>query len=265
MRIAWATDIHLNFLQQKKRENFFDSISARNADAVFITGDISEAPTLKLHLEEMASSIKKPIYFVLGNHDFYHGSISSVRSATEKLCASQQNLTYLSRDNVIELTKSTAVIGHDGWGDGRLGNVERTPVRLNDFRLIEELAGLEYRTLIDKLRELGDEAATAIQGRLSKSLDSYEHVIFLTHVPPFKESCWYEGKVGDDDWLPFFTCKAVGDVLYQLMQGRPNSKLTVFCGHTHHAGVTQILPNLRVLTGSAEYGMPHVQNVLEVD
>jgi len=265
MHIAWTTDIHLNFLHVKKRESFFDSILAGNPDAVFITGDIAEAPTLHLHLEEMVSSIQKPIYFVLGNHDFYHGSIASVRSATEKFCSSQENLTYLSGDNMIELSKDTVVVGHDGWGDGRLGNIEQTPVRLNDFRFIEELTGLEYGMLIDKLRELGDEAATAIQGRLSNALGLYEHVIFLTHVPPFKEACWYEGQVGNDDWLPFFTCKAVGDVLYQLMQGRPASKLTVFCGHTHHAGVTQILPNLRVLTGSAEYGVPHVQDVLEID
>ncbi|WP_454063896.1 metallophosphoesterase family protein [Candidatus Nitrospira salsa] len=265
MRIAWATDIHLNFLQQKKREAFFDSISACNADAVFITGDIAEAPILKIHLEEMVSSVQKPIYFVLGNHDYYYGSISSVRSETLDYCEPHNNLNYLRGNKIIGLTKNTALVGHDGWGDGRLGNWEQTPVRLNDFRLIDELKDLEYRQLIDKLRELGDEAAVSIHGILAQALDAYEHVIFLTHVPPFKESCWYEGKVGNDDWLPFFTCKAVGDTLYQLMQNRPGSKLTVFCGHTHHEGIAKILPNLRVFTGSADYGAPHVQDVLEVD
>ena len=165
---------------------------------------------------------------------------------------------------MIELTKNTALVGRDGWGDGRLGNVEQTPVRLNDFRLIEELTGLEYRELINTLRGLGDECAESIRDPLSKALDSYESVILLTHVPPFKDACWYEGEIGDDDWLPFFTCKAVGDVLYDLMKNRTNCQLTVLCGHTHNAGVTQILPNLRVTTGSAEYGTPHVQDVLEI-
>ncbi len=264
MRVAWATDIHLNFLNEQKRESFFHSIDEHNPDGVFITGDIAEAPTLSLHLQEILDAIQKPIYFVLGNHDFYYGGISSVRNATVELCDSQQGLTYLTGDRVIELTKSTALVGHDGWGDGRLGNIEQTPVRLNDFRLIKELTGLEYGKLIDKLKELGDEAVVSIQDTLSNALDSYAHVIFLTHVPPFKEACWYEGKVGNDDWLPFFTCKAVGDVLFQLMQDRPDSKLTALCGHTHHEGVVQILPNLRVLTGSADYGAPHVQEVLEI-
>ncbi len=265
MHIAWATDIHLNFLNEQKREGFFHSISARNPDAVFITGDIAEAPSLRFHLQEMVDSIQKPLYFVLGNHDYYHGSISSIRNEINALCETNQHLTYLCGNQVIELTKNTAVVGHDGWGDGRLGNVEHTPVRLNDFRLIEELTGLEYTKLIDKLRELGDESASAIQQTLATALDSYEHVIFLTHVPPFKEACWYEGQVGSDDWLPFFTCKAVGEVLLELMQHRPSNQLTVLCGHTHHEGTSQILSGLRVLTGSAKYGAPHVHDVLEID
>ena len=265
MRAAWATDTHLNFLQPKEREMFFSSISDHNPDAVFITGDIAEAPTLRFHLQEMVECIQKPLYFVLGNHDYYYGSITSVRQTTEKFCKSQQNLTYLCGKEIIELTKNTALVGHDGWGDGRLGNVEQTPVRLNDFRSINELTGLGYMNLIDKLRELGDEAGTLIQESLINAFDSYEQVFFLTHVPPFKEACWYQGKVGDDDWLPFFTCKAVGDVLLKLMENRTNCQLTVLCGHTHHEGVAQILPNLRVLTGSADYGAPHVQDVLEID
>ena len=264
MRAVWATDIHLNFLQSRERENFFSAISAHNPDAVFITGDIAEAPTLNFHLQEMVESIQKPLYFVLGNHDFYYGSIESVRQETEKLCDLRRDLTYLDGNEVIELTKNTALVGHDGWGDGRLGNVEGTPVRLNDHRLIQELSGLGYIKLIEKLRELGDEAAVAVQDKLSQALDSYEHVLFLTHVPPFKESCWYQDKVGDDDWLPFFTCKAVADELYDLLKKKTDTQLTVLCGHTHHEGVAQILPNLRVLTGSAEYGAPHVQDVLEI-
>ena len=264
MYIAWTTDIHLNFLNKSERVKFFRSILEHDQEAVFITGDIAEAPSLKFHLQEMEESIQKPIYFVLGNHDYYYGSIKDVRDATQRLCESQKNLTYLSGNQVIDLTKTTALVGHDGWGDGRNGNVEQTPVRLNDFRLIEELKNLEYRQLIKTLKELGDESAASIQETLSNALDSYEHVIFLTHVPPFKNACWYEGKIGNDDWLPFFTCKAVGDALLTIMEDRKGSQLTVLCGHTHNEGVAQILPNLRVLTGSAEYGAPHVQDVLEI-
>jgi hypothetical protein len=85
-----------------------------------------------------------------------------------------------------------------------------------------------------------------------------------THVPPFRESCWHEGQVSNDDWLPLFTCKAVGDVLVEAMAAAPDQKMTVLCGHAHGGGEAEILPNLRVLTGGARYGNPAVQQVIGV-
>jgi hypothetical protein len=48
------------------------------------------------------------------------------------------------------------------------------------------------------------------------------------------------------------------------MKKHLGKQMTVICGHTHGAGEAQILPNLRVLTGGAEYGNPVKQRVLEV-
>ncbi|MGB0911905.1 MAG: metallophosphoesterase, partial [Nitrospirales bacterium] len=88
MRIAWTTDIHLNFLNEQRRKIFFRSILEHNPDAMFITGDIAEAPSLSFHLQEMVDVIQKPIYFILGNHDYYYGSISAIRKETKVLCES---------------------------------------------------------------------------------------------------------------------------------------------------------------------------------
>jgi hypothetical protein len=40
--------------------------------------------------------------------------------------------------------------------------------------------------------------------------------------------------------------------------------MTVLCGHTHSAGEARVLPNLRVLTGGAEYDRPEMQRMLTV-
>ena len=89
--------------------------------------------------------------------------------------------------------------------------------------------------------------------------------IVLTHVPPFRESCWHQGRISDDDWLPYFTCRAVGDALLEIMQARPDRDLTVLCGHTHGEGQAEILPNLRVWTGGADYGKPRVERILVIE
>ena len=264
MRAVWLTDIHLDFLSESAYAAFFDTIVAQQPDAVFLTGDISVAPSLLAHLRAMADAIQTPIYFVLGNHDFYHGSIAAVRAAVSDYGRSQALLQYLPEAGVVPLTQHTALVGHDGWGDSRYGDFVRSPVRLNDHVLIEELTGLTQSKLQERLRHLGNEAANYLQEMLPKALDQFSRVIVLTHVPPFTEACWYQGRMGNDEWLPFFTCKAVGDVLRDLMEKRPECRLDVYCGHTHHPGTADILPNLRVFTGEAEYGTPQINKIIEV-
>ncbi len=113
------------------------------------------------------------------------------------------------------------------------------------------------------LNSFGDQAAAYFENILPQTLENYQHVIVLTHVPPFKESCWHEGEISADDWLPHFSCKAVGDVLRKFMSTFPHRRMTVLCGHTHSSGQVTILPNLVVKTGGAEYGLPWIQEILE--
>ena len=87
-----------------------------------------------------------------------------------------------------------------------------------------------------------------------KTVKVYKHIIVLTHVPPFKEACWHEGKISDKEWLPHFTCKAMGDVIQHSLEAQPNRKIRVLCGHTHRSGKASIMDNLTVLTKGAEYG-----------
>lgn len=98
-----------------------------------------------------------------------------------------------------------------------------------------------------------------VEARLPAALDPFEELILLTHVPPFREAAWHEGKVSNDDWLPFMASKPMGDVLKDALAARPDRKVTVLCGHTHSAGEVEILPNLIVKTGGAEYRNPELQ------
>ncbi len=86
-------------------------------------------------------------------------------------------------------------------------------------------------------------------------------VYVLTHVPPMREACWYNGRISDDEWAPHFTCRAVGDVLLEVVREHPKRQVTVLCGHTHGAGESWPLKNLRLLTGGAEYGFPGVNRL----
>src|SRR4051812_44396530 len=125
-RFLWLTDIHLNFLPPAQVDAFLDALAAQAAAGVLLSGDIGEAPDVTRYLMDFDQRLRRPVYFVLGNHDFYRGSIAGVRHRIEQLCASHPRLHWLPRAGVVALTERTGLVGHDGWGDGRLGDYENS-------------------------------------------------------------------------------------------------------------------------------------------
>jgi predicted MPP superfamily phosphohydrolase len=262
MKLAWSTDIHLDFLNHMQQKDFAERLANSGADAFLIGGDISKASSIEQHLCGLESRLSRPIFFVLGNHDFYGGSITTVRDAMQKISSSSGWLKWLPAVGVVPLTMTTALVGHDGWGDARLGNFETTPIELNDFLLIKELSGLGRPERNRKLRELGDQAAAHLGNVLPAALARFQKVIVLTHVPPFSDACWHQGGISEADWLPYFTCAAAGNVLLDQASKHPDRELLVFCGHTHGAGEVRLLPNLYVRTGGADYGESRIEGMV---
>lgn len=266
MKLAWLTDIHLNFLEMEERNSFYEKILQSGSDGVLITGDIAEAPSLEGILNEMLAYINKPIYFVLGNHDYYRGSIQDVRVSIAKLSQTNPQLFWLGDSGIQKLGKSTILLGQDGWADGRLGDYQNSRVVLNDSRLIMDLfqeSLLGRFKLLEKMQQLADMDANRLENDLLKAIDyKPRKIVVLTHVPPFKEACTYQGRMSDDDWLPFFSSKATGDVLERTAERNQDIDFLVLCGHTHGKADVQILNNLTVKAGGAEYYRPEVQDLI---
>lgn len=263
-RLLWVTDTHLNFCQEEEVDTFLKVVGSESPDAVLIGGDIGVADSVEGYLRRFAEVLGVPCFFVLGNHDFYGGSIGQVRESVSGLCRESELLHWLPKTGIVELDQETCLIGHGGWGDGRIGSLATSQVELNDFRLIRELKGLDRLERYRTVSKLGDEAADHFRKALPEALERYRNVIVLTHVPPWKEACWHEGQISGPDWLPFFTCWAVGVELRDAIESRPEKNMLVLCGHTHSGGEARVLPNLTVLTGPAEYGRPGIQGVIEL-
>ncbi|MCU0960518.1 MAG: metallophosphoesterase [Pirellulaceae bacterium] len=264
-RLAWCTDIHLNFAQADTLAGFLQRLRATDPDIVLVGGDIAEATDVVHFLQLLDDFLQRPIYFVLGNHDFYFGSIAGVRHDVRTLCDLHPHLHYLTDEGVVRLTDRHALVGHDGWADARIGNYERSMIMMNDYKLIEELAGVTKQERWPLLQALGDEAAQAVRRVLPAALEQFEEVYLLTHVPPLREACWHNGRISDDEWAPHFTCLAVGQAVLEIMADYPHRELTVLCGHTHGSGEAHPLPNVWIYTGAAVYGFPTVNRVLVLE
>ena len=254
MRATWLTDVHLNFLDDARLSDFLATVQREAPEVILVTGDTGESADVLALIDRLCAIA--PLYFVLGNHDFYRSSIAEVR---ERARATRRWLPALSP---VRLTDATTLLGVDGWGDARCGDLG-SQVMLADWQFIRDLAGLATPARIDALQALGAQEAAALRDQLA-TLTAPRELIVLTHVPPFAEACCYNGKPSTPEWLPWFSCIAVGDALLDHAHRNPGTKVTVLCGHTHGRCEYRAADNLLVRTGGwapgeMEYGNPLVQ------
>ena len=264
MRLAWMSDIHLNFLDEYGLRSFLLILSLYKVDGWLISGDIGTSSNVINFLDLLMDSLDQPIYFVLGNHDFYGSSMSKTTDAVKKFVENKPRLIWLTWAEYQNLGSGIALVGDDGWGDARLGHAYETSTMLNDFFHIQELCGLSRKNLVEKLKQLGDESVLRIKSKLIAAAENNNKVIVVTHVPPFGEAARNERQLSKDDYLPWYSCKVMGDLLLDCADTYPNVNFLVVCGHTHGASEYHPRPNLEILTAGAEYFVPKVDRILEL-
>lgn len=289
-KALWLTDIHLNFPDNDQVTAFLLSLKQTNVDTVWISGDIGESDDIEDFLLQIQDMLAIPIFFILGNHDYYKSSFQSVRDKVKNLCRQNGNLCWLSDSAPIEISPNTALLGHDSWADGRLGDYWGSEYLLNDYILIENfnpwmaedkqnqslikggmtaymerMDGPEAREKrLKTMQSLAQESVSHLQKYLPRALESHKNVYFLTHAPPFKDACLHNGRPSSESGLPHFSSKIVGDTILEIMHDYQDRLLTVLCGHTHSQAFTRPVSNVHVYAGGAVYASPVIQATLKV-
>lgn len=261
-KLVWVTDLHLDAADLEAQAYFLDELLNSKADLFLVGGDICNGAQCLHQLEVMQKALNKPMYFVLGNHDYYHGSIEDIRQLARNSSASNKNLKYLTEGHIVELTADTALIGHDGWSDGREGDFLASTIQLNDYFLIKELSQITPEERLKRLNAYGQQAADSLKAGLLKAFEKFQRVVVLTHVPPYRNACQYHGQETDDNWAPHFVGRSTGDALLEVMKAHPDKQLLVLCGHTHSPTDLFITDNMRVVAGESDLGTPSIQGLL---
>jgi predicted phosphohydrolase len=280
MRLAWATDIHLDFITDKNDVG----MSCRNldtfcslfeeSDGIVLSGDISLAPFLKDHLLALEERLSRPIYFVLGNHDFWFSDIASVRDAMTKLSNSSEYLKYLSVVPYVRLTKTVFLIGHDGWCDGLYGDARHSSFVMNDWTSIKDFKSfhtpfnenpINYDSILSVCRQQATIAtrhiATGIKTLLSQK--RAKKIIIATHVPPFTQPLDI-AKSNKQNMYPWYSSKTMGDMLLSAANNNPSIQFEILCGHCHVEYNDRIAPNLLLRSGESKYSQPKPQLTFDV-
>ena len=263
MNLVWLTDLHLDFINDENLLVLLKKIKAINSSGIIISGDISNSYSIEESIIKIYDFIKKPIYYVTGNHDYYGSSIESVNSKLLSMYQKNSDLNFLNVSGITRLD-DISIIGHGGWYDGGFGDYFNSNVVLTDIYKIKDFYDVPNKSeRLILYKRLADESVQHFKNLMSDVFDETDNAILVTHVAPFKESSVYNGQQSDDNWLPFFTSKCLGTFLKTTMKKYKNKKLLVLCGHSHGNSDVQVLKNLRVLTGEAEYRNPRISKILD--
>lgn len=249
--MLWLTDLHLDRATERDRKRLFRQVRNDEADAAVITGDISDGEALTAHLRELGRALApRPVYFVLGNHDFYGSSFAEVDGAVADMLTQQSNLHHLGHGEVVPLSADKALIGHRGWPDGRAGVGDRSGVINQDREMIGDLRHLSHHAAFARMRDLGRVSASYFRDLLPYALQCYRHVLVATHAPVLEQAALYDGRKCGSQFLPHFVNISAGGVLIGMARNHPRSRMTVLCGHTHSAARVRGGANLEVLVGA---------------
>ena len=211
----------LEFRQARRAGPVPAALDARGTGLVLMGGDIAEATDVVHYLELLDRHLQRPC-----TSSWATTTSISVRSAAcgtkcVRCVRAADNLVYLTDAGVIELTESVALVGHDGWADARIGNYERSMIMMNDYKLIQELAGVNKEQRWPLLQALGDEAAAVIRRVLPAALDTVRvgvpaHARAAAARSVLVQRRHFQRRMG-----PHFTCKAVGDAILEIMPDYP--------------------------------------------
>jgi hypothetical protein len=227
LKLRILSDLHLEHDPDWKLKH-------HGEDAVLCAGDMGTRRSRHL-IEALVQSSEVPFYYVLGNHDFYHGEIEETVEYYCRLTEQTEQFNFLH--NEYAHIGDYLLLGTPLWTDFNLypGLQARSMCvahhSINDFRLTR---------IDDRLLKPDDFLDWHTQSRafLAERIGRGENTIVMTHWCPSAETI--DARYAEDPANPYFTSEC-----RDLMS--PNVKLWVH-GHSHTAddrviGTTRVLRN----------------------
>lgn len=279
---GWITDPHLDhvgFRDPTRADTlvkaFLESVEAEHFAGLFITGDIATSYCLRKYLKLIEQVAACPVFFVLGNHDFWGSSVKKVREIASDIADESLTLHYLSNETYYNLDDETAILGHDGWYDGLNGLGIASRFFMWDWQVMEDyrFSGASplafHEQIMNVSQKLAADAVAHVDRRVNEAvLSDVTKIIILTHIPPWPEAHTHGGVKGSTDAQPWYSSRLMGLTLESLAKQHSHVDFTVLCGHTHEKATYKPAFNLTCHVGGSPderytpvYGNPTVTRI----
>ena len=209
-------------------------LAESKADTLLLGGDLTIARHFSGTIAKIRMAFPGNVVLVAGNHDYYGSGIDDFR---EKLKEIDGVIAFEPgcQTEPLALGLGIYLCGSGGWGDARAGVGDASAMALSDEIFIPDLSS--RRKLTVRLQQLGCVSARHLLRQFHKIPAQAKHVLILTHVPPWPEATWHEGHPLTAEALPRFCWLVGGNAISRFAKTRPETRVTVLCGHTHGGGI----------------------------
>jgi len=249
-KYLWFTDTHLLPFNRFKMLN---TILDEKPAGVFLTGDISNSSyTLMGDLDFLGKRIGRPLYFVLGNHDYHFSSIHKTHQGVRELCQKHRNLIWMTEADIVPLNEEVALIGSEGWYscEGDSSYLKWT----FDWWLINEFENMpDMKSRIEAFKWLAEQSANVLSERLERALENYKTVYLLSHFTSWKEANRCSSLLSEAFWEPYNTNIPLGLALEKVMVTRKKRHLVCLMGHSHLAVEIRVSRSIECRVGKGSY------------
>ena len=179
MRLQYASDLHLEFADNR---DFLDGDGLRpEADILILAGDIVPFDRIERYgwfFDQLAADFKA-VYWVPGNHEYYHGDLADHRGSFE--IAVRENV-FLVNDFAVTHS-DVRLIFATLWTDVSPRFAFSVERGMNDFELIR--FGKE-RFTVDQAREEHRTSLAFMEYELAQETPDLQKIVVTHHVPTFQ-------------------------------------------------------------------------------
>lgn len=265
MKLAWASDLHLDLAGSQAVRRFFRTLRETEYDALLVTGDLGNAKVITTYLEQIEKHCApRPVYYVQGNHDYYFSSLRRVDEELRDFCDGR-NVHLVASGDLIPLTKHSVLIGHRGWADGLTRNGHPSRLATEDYLRIADFRPRNSYQRAHLQGLLAGASKRYLAALLQRALARYRHIILATHVPPFPQTVRWKGNLCAEEYLPHYCNRPVGEMIQRVAFRFKNRTITVLAGHTHFSTHRCVASNLIAEVAGARVGNPRIYKVLNTE
>ena len=185
MKFRVFSDIHNEFFNYEEMFYKIEEMEEDKDSTLILAGDIcllSDFSFFKPFFDRVSKQFKN-VFYIGGNHEWYHGDISTMK--VEDVASQYDNI--FTKELILEEEK-IVIIGDTLWSDFQEENplvMEESRLRMNDFYLIKK----------DKQKFLPFDAFslhTKMKSRIFEQVDRYSEkgykVVVVTHHQPSYQS-----------------------------------------------------------------------------